>query len=497
MMVAATPPGSRYAATNDTRRPRRRSALRARPARHHQAPSGSRRVSATSTSPAGRARTTAASTDAPAGATRSVTRSSRPGSQEPARSLREFHDALALANDTLELTTVKGTCSTFRRYAGAMADHVDFVLEQWAAERPDLDMAPMGVVGRLLRLTRRIDAELDRTFSAHGLDRPAFDVLATLRRAGSPHRLAGPAHAGLDGHLRRHHPAPRPARAPRARDTEPERAGLRRRRRCHPHRRGASRLIDAALPDHVANEQRLLAHTHARSAQGSDGHAPPAPGITRRHRRLTRRGHESPASGAAGSCPRGVPRLDYGRAMSEELFARLAAIDTTCLADAGPDLGVLPRELRPVGRAARLVGRAVTVDARSDPDVHHRGDTRSLGPATCWSSRPATTSAAPRVSSSPPRRSVAAWPGSSSTAAHATPRWSASSTWPSSAAASPRTRRARSRCRASRCRSPSATSRSSRATSSLGDADGIVVGPPAAVEAALEKAEAIQPANGA
>jgi hypothetical protein len=28
-----------------------------------------------------------------------------------------------------------------------MADHVDFVLEQWAAERPDLDMAPMGVVG--------------------------------------------------------------------------------------------------------------------------------------------------------------------------------------------------------------------------------------------------------------------------------------------------------------------------------------------------------------
>jgi 4-hydroxy-4-methyl-2-oxoglutarate aldolase len=52
--------------------------------------------------------------------------------------------------------------------------------------------------------------------------------------------------------------------------------------------------------------------------------------------------------------------------MSEELFARLAAIDTTCLADAGPELGVLPRELRPVGRAKRLVGRAVTVDARSD-----------------------------------------------------------------------------------------------------------------------------------
>jgi 4-hydroxy-4-methyl-2-oxoglutarate aldolase len=48
------------------------------------------------------------------------------------------------------------------------------------------------------------------------------------------------------------------------------------------------------------------------------------------------------------------------------LFARLAAIDTTCLADAGPDLGVLPTDLCPIGRSRRLVGRALTVDARSD-----------------------------------------------------------------------------------------------------------------------------------
>ena len=49
-----------------------------------------------------------------------------------------------------------------------------------------------------------------------------------------------------------------------------------------------------------------------------------------------------------------------------DLFARLAAIDTTCLADAAPDLGVLPADLRPVGRSRRLAGRALTVDARSD-----------------------------------------------------------------------------------------------------------------------------------
>ena len=33
-------------------------------------------------------------------------------------------------------------------------DHVDDILAQWARERPDLDAAPMGVVGRLSRLTR-------------------------------------------------------------------------------------------------------------------------------------------------------------------------------------------------------------------------------------------------------------------------------------------------------------------------------------------------------
>jgi DNA-binding MarR family transcriptional regulator len=139
-----------------------------------------------------------------------------------------------------------------------MADHVDFVLAQWATERPDLDMAPMGVVGRLLRLTRRIDGELERTFSTHGLDRPAFDVLATLRRAGSPHRLT-------------------PAQLMRAsmvtsgaitqRLDRLERRGLVTRSPSEHDGRGVDvtltaegkRLIDAALPDHLANEQRLLA----------------------------------------------------------------------------------------------------------------------------------------------------------------------------------------------------------------------------------------------
>ncbi|MGN9844531.1 MarR family winged helix-turn-helix transcriptional regulator [Nonomuraea sp. H19] len=70
-----------------------------------------------------------------------------------------------------------------------MADHVDLVLKQWHAQRPDLDVSPMAVIGRLARLSRLIDMELRRTFAAHGLDSASFDVLATLRRSDPPHRL--------------------------------------------------------------------------------------------------------------------------------------------------------------------------------------------------------------------------------------------------------------------------------------------------------------------
>lgn len=70
-----------------------------------------------------------------------------------------------------------------------MADHVDRVLEQWSAQRPDLDVSPLAVVGRLSRLSQLIQAELRSTLSAHELDASSFDVLATLRRSDPPHRL--------------------------------------------------------------------------------------------------------------------------------------------------------------------------------------------------------------------------------------------------------------------------------------------------------------------
>jgi DNA-binding MarR family transcriptional regulator len=65
-------------------------------------------------------------------------------------------------------------------------DAVDVVVEQWARARPDLDASPMRVLGRLSRVTRIAERELQMLFSEFGLERGEFDVLATLRRAGSP-----------------------------------------------------------------------------------------------------------------------------------------------------------------------------------------------------------------------------------------------------------------------------------------------------------------------
>src|SRR5205823_7436683 len=69
-------------------------------------------------------------------------------------------------------------------------DRVDSIVAQWNRERPDVDVSPMQIVGRILRAARYFDAALDRVFAKYGLDFGLFDVLATLRRSGPPYALA-------------------------------------------------------------------------------------------------------------------------------------------------------------------------------------------------------------------------------------------------------------------------------------------------------------------
>lgn len=69
-------------------------------------------------------------------------------------------------------------------------DAIAAIVEQWKRERPDLDPAPMLVIGRLFRLADALDQQLRPPFAAANLGNGDFDVLAALRRAGEPYALS-------------------------------------------------------------------------------------------------------------------------------------------------------------------------------------------------------------------------------------------------------------------------------------------------------------------
>lgn len=68
-------------------------------------------------------------------------------------------------------------------------DAVDRIAQQWHTVRPDLDVSPMEVIGRVSRLSRLVDRKLAENFARHGIEAWMYDVLATLRRSGKPYEL--------------------------------------------------------------------------------------------------------------------------------------------------------------------------------------------------------------------------------------------------------------------------------------------------------------------
>jgi DNA-binding MarR family transcriptional regulator len=139
-----------------------------------------------------------------------------------------------------------------------MADHVDFVLDQWRREWPELDRSPMGVVGRINRLSQVFTDEIESVFAQHGLNGGEFDVLATLRRHGSPYKLTPTelcrATMVTSGGMTK-------------RLTALEGRGLVKRTSDQNDRRSKSveltpagrKLVDRVLPEHTANQARLIA----------------------------------------------------------------------------------------------------------------------------------------------------------------------------------------------------------------------------------------------
>ncbi len=136
-------------------------------------------------------------------------------------------------------------------------DHVARIQEEWRRERPDLDVSPQGVIGRLHRLAAHLTEELTVVYRRHGLGEGEFDVLAALRRAGEPYERA-------PGELAQFTMVTTGAMSKRL--DRLERAGLVERRPSTIDGRGrivaltgaGRRLIDAAFTDHIRNEHRLM-----------------------------------------------------------------------------------------------------------------------------------------------------------------------------------------------------------------------------------------------
>lgn len=135
---------------------------------------------------------------------------------------------------------------------------MDHVRALWAKQWPELDTSPVAVIARVGRLARYFDHGLDRVLGEHGLRREYWDALASLRRIGPPFRLSPTElYRGLmrtsgaitnrlhrleqDGLVRRV-PDPSDGRGMLVELTEQGRE-----------------LVDRVAPEHVANEQRMLA----------------------------------------------------------------------------------------------------------------------------------------------------------------------------------------------------------------------------------------------
>lgn len=131
-------------------------------------------------------------------------------------------------------------------------------MEQWRRERPDLDVSPMGVIGRLNEASALIARDrLAPLFARFGLQPGEFDVLATLRRSGAPYALTP---------TELYEATMVTSGAMTARLDRLEKAGLIRRAPHPSDRRGVvveltakgRELTDEALAAHVANEHQIL-----------------------------------------------------------------------------------------------------------------------------------------------------------------------------------------------------------------------------------------------
>ncbi len=71
----------------------------------------------------------------------------------------------------------------------SLEDQIDETLLDWATQRPDLDTTGLGAVLRLQLLSKILLEQLTEQLATFGLEWWEYDVLAALRRQGSPYQM--------------------------------------------------------------------------------------------------------------------------------------------------------------------------------------------------------------------------------------------------------------------------------------------------------------------
>jgi DNA-binding MarR family transcriptional regulator len=138
-----------------------------------------------------------------------------------------------------------------------MPDHVAKILDQWRAQRPDLDVSTVGIFGRISRIERHKSVAMREVYRRYDCDSGEYDVLAALRRTGPPHSLT-PTELSRSVLVS--------SATMTERLTRLERRGLIRRTHSDQDRRSVSveltpagyRVIDRAAEDLLATQARLL-----------------------------------------------------------------------------------------------------------------------------------------------------------------------------------------------------------------------------------------------
>ena len=69
-------------------------------------------------------------------------------------------------------------------------DHVDRIVREWADEYPSLDTEAMAVIGRILRVARYLERDVELELARFGLSVSEFNALSALRRRGEPYALS-------------------------------------------------------------------------------------------------------------------------------------------------------------------------------------------------------------------------------------------------------------------------------------------------------------------